>query len=872
MKKVILLAALIPLMASGQISENFESGDADNWIQFVQGHWQADTAGALNGSYSLHHVFDNQSAGADCAGIPLTDLHPGEGTTRWSFMIRHGYNPSSSNNWALYLMSDLDPASFAGGSPVNGYAVGVNLTGNDDTLRLWKVKNKIPVKVVTCPFKWDAPVGTIGALKIIVDRNVSGSWTLSLYDTMNNLISEGSGNDSELFISHWLILNYRYTATCDRLLWFDDLSVEGVFYEDKFPPEVVSWHIPWKNSVEIIFNEEVSDEMLKNTNFTLNGSLVPGIIEKISPGNIRLIFENKFNNKVINTLLISQICDRNGNCKNNAEVKFTPAWAEPGDVIISEIMADPIPEVALPGKEYIEILNRTKFSFDLKKWKLVTESQNYVFPFVTISPGQYLIICPVADTTLFSGYGEVAGLKSFPILNDEGRMIYLTDSLGGLIHGLEYSSDWYGDNLKATGGWSLEMIDPDYPFFTEGNWSASISKTGGTPGKTNSVSRINQDLLFSGITNVFPVDSVTITLILSEPVIDLVENINRISIGEERVISVNSIDPLHREFSISTAGPMNRGVVYSLFLSDEVTDFAGNPILRNSFRFGITEMAEKGDVVFNELLFNPFPDDPDYVELFNCSEKVIDASRLCLASVDPETGDTSETKQIIKDHRCIIPGSFYVVTTDPVKVENRYLTSDPETVFNTAALPSMPDDRGHLLLLNRELYLIDEVTYSDDMHFSLLAGKEGISLEKVRPEVSSNERSNWHSASESSGWGTPGRENSVFSSTTETSEQISFSSGRISPDNDGYEDILVIDINLPGAGNVVSVTVFDESGNYVRKLAENHFAGSRASLTWDGTTANGSLVNRGIYILFIEMYNDQGKTKTWKKVCAVIRN
>ena len=111
----------------------------------------------------------------------------------------------------------------------------------------------------------------------------------------------------------------------------------------------------------------------------------------------------------------------------------------------------------------------------------------------------------------------------------------------------------------------------------------------------------------------------------------------------------------------------------------------------------------------------------------------------------------------------LFPGSFYVVTTDPDKVIGRYITSEAEAIFSTTALPSMPDDRGHLVLLNRELNLIDEVSYNEEMHFPLLADKEGISLEKVRPEISSTEKSSWHSASESSGWGTPGAENSVFS-------------------------------------------------------------------------------------------------------------
>ena len=160
----------------------------------------------------------------------------------------------------------------------------------------------------------------------------------------------------------------------------------------------------------------------------------------------------------------------------------------------------------------------------------------------------------------------------------------------------------------------------------------------------------------------------------------------------------------------------------------------------------------------------------------------------------------------------------------------------------------MPDDKGHLLLLNREMDLIDEVNYTEKMHYSLLSDNEGISIEKIRPDLQSDESSNWHSASESSGWGTPGSENSVFSRDAYSDDRVTFSSGRISPDNNGYEDVLVIDFNLEGIGNVISVTIFDETGSYVRRVAENYFAGDKASLVWDGTSDDGTLVDRGIYI------------------------
>ena len=56
------------------------------------------------------------------------------------------------------------------------------------------------------------------------------------------------------------------------------------------------------------------------------------------------------------------------------------------------------------------------------------------------------------------------------------------------------------------------------------------------------------------------------------------------------------------------------------------------------------------------------------------------------------------------------------------------------------------------------------------------------------------------------------------------------------------------------------------------RLLTNLFAGAEASLIWDGTSDDGSLVNTGIYIVLITLYDDTGKTARWKKVCTVIRN
>jgi hypothetical protein len=326
--------------------------------------------------------------------------------------------------------------------------------------------------------------------------------------------------------------------------------------------------------------------------------------------------------------------------------------------------------------------------------------------------------------------------------------------------------------------------------------------------------------------NVFPEDSIRISIELSEPVPEFASHISGILLGESGISAAGPSDPLYRSFILTPGNHLERGSVYTICLPENLTDFAGNSVSVRSFTFGLPEAAGIKDLVFNELLFNPFPDNPDYIELFNLSEKVLDASEFLLGSVNTETGVPSEAKQFSNERRCIIPGAYYAITTDRTKVISGYPSSIPENLFDASFLPSMPDDRGHLLLLNRHLDKIDEVIYTEKMHYSLLSGNEGISLEKIRPELSSEESGNWHSASEDSGWGTPGAQNSVFTTGTLSKEQIVFSSLKISPDNEGFEDVLVIEIYTGDPGSTVTVTLFDETGSFRWRIGENYLAGN----------------------------------------------
>ncbi len=131
-----------------------------------------------------------------------------------------------------------------------GFAIGVNLIGSDDTLRLWKIDGSQVTTVVNCRINWQTDIGTASGVSIFVERSADGNWTVSVSSISGGLITTTSGLDKELFTLGWLGVYYRYSSTRDQLLWLDDINVEGIFYEDKEPPEIAMCEPSGKNSIE----------------------------------------------------------------------------------------------------------------------------------------------------------------------------------------------------------------------------------------------------------------------------------------------------------------------------------------------------------------------------------------------------------------------------------------------------------------------------------------------------------------------------------------------------------------------------------------------------------------------------------------------
>jgi hypothetical protein len=166
--------------------------------------------------------------------------------------------------------------------------------------------------------------------------------------------------------------------------------------------------------------------------------------------------------------------------------------------------------------------------------------------------------------------------------------------------------------------------------------------------------------------------------------------------------------------------------------------------------------------------------------------------------------------------------------------------------------------------------IVDEVTYSDKWHFALISNTEGVSLERIDYNAPSLQN-NFHSAATSVGYGTPGYKNSQFRIDQQVQGDITVTPEVFSPDNDGMDDFATISYNFPSPGYVANITIFDASGRPVRYLQKNSLSGIKGSYTWDGLGEKQQKLSQGIYIIYTEIFNTEGKKKQFKNTIVLAR-
>ena len=213
------------------------------------------------------------------------------------------------------------------------------------------------------------------------------------------------------------------------------------------------------------------------------------------------------------------------------------------------------------------------------------------------------------------------------------------------------------------------------------------------------------------------------------------------------------------EYQLQFNAPFNGSDTLALVVSN-IEDLSAN-VLNDTIYILVPDTAQFGELLFNEILFDPIPDGGEYVEIYNNSEKIFDLENYWLAKLN-EDKDSLVSFEIIDVSSIILPSELLLFTKYPLVTYQDYFNSNPSRFIELSGLSKTYFTNGAetIYLLDPDSNIIDQLQYNEDMHFEIIDDPSGVSLEKINPKANSMDPMQWHSASENSGWGSPGLMNS----------------------------------------------------------------------------------------------------------------
>lgn len=641
---------------------------------------------------------------------------------------------------------------------------------------------------------------------------------------------------------------------------------------DTQAPEITSVIVNTGTQVTLTFSEPVDTSATAGFVFTVSGGITVASFNVVLPGLNQIIvnFTTAVDTGIVYTITATNVPDCSGNGLGTSDnaifvLPFPPAYRE---VVINEFLADESPQVGLPAAEFIELYNRSSLSFNVNGWTISDGGTPVALGPKILGPGQYLILCAHPDTSDYKLFGPTLGVTSFPSLNNTGDAIVLRNADGDLVDAINFTDDWYRDGAKDDGGWSIEQINPDASCINASNWRASVDSDGGTPGTVNSVFNNTPDVQAPTIVNYTLNSALQITLTFSEPLdTSSISSFVFAVSGGIGVSSFNMLSPELTRVVVNFSSPVDSGVVYTLTATG-VLDCEGNgTALSSTVDFIVAFQALNNEIIINEVLFDPATGVDDFVELYNNSSRLINLKDWYFANFDDDT--IANHKAISTTDLLIKPGEYFAFTTDKSALETYYVQSAKDRIIEISSMPSYNNDSGSVILISNLNRLSDVFSYDESMHFALLETVDGVSLERLDFNRTTQDAGNWHSASQEVGFSTPGYQNSQYNPDAANGDGFTLGTEIFSPDNDGYQDVINFHYVFAEAGYVGNATIYDARARETKKLLRNELLGTSGTFTWDGVTDKNEKAAIGVYIIYFEYFNLSGQSKKVKKSFVV---
>jgi hypothetical protein len=538
---------------------------------------------------------------------------------------------------------------------------------------------------------------------------------------------------------------------------------------------------------------------------------------------------------------------------------------KPYDILISEFMPAPsVTNTKLPNIEYIELYNHSKQAINLEGYKIWNGSAVTVLPkHPPLKPDSFVVIY-TKKTDIDFKLIDTIQVSKLVTLSNPSDIFHLTTPNNWVIDVASYDLSFYQKVGKAEAGLALERTQINAPC-SGSAWSPSIDSRGGTPGKRNSVIDTIMDKTPPMIERYYIDDNgKTIVLVFDK---SLKRDNNKLHFLGLDIQTVDTISPIFNTLRLTLINALKKSdtTIYKLMVKTTLKDCQNIPLSETyilDIKMPVKPLPK--ELIINEILVNPEVGGSRFLELYNkTSNKVFDM-------IDVEISGTKKDST----HFLLMPKEYVVMTEKPFYIRSRYNVTD-SIKFNIfkRKVPTWDEASGEVVIKTDNV-MLDSFSYLKSWHNPLLATTDGVSLERLNPDSSSSKFENWQSAAEKSGFATPAQKNSQFRSFQKdpsVSSPFWLEKNSFSPDEDGFEDALLIRYKLEKSGGVANIQIFDSNGRFTHTLVPNKSLDTEGTLRWQGERTDRTEATIGIYIITINVHFPDGSTMNQKLPCALTR-
>ncbi len=568
------------------------------------------------------------------------------------------------------------------------------------------------------------------------------------------------------------------------------------------------------------------------------------------------------------TIIIKNILLGDQNSFNDIKHTTLSIGFPPQTIIINEIMYAP----TSPEPEWVELYNCSSDTVNLNNWKISNRNlkprYNLTASSIYLKPREFCIV--TKDLSLFTAIhsdiqSQIIQSPTIPtyLFNNNGDMVVLSDSRGAIMDSVRYSPTWGGTNGK-----SLERIDFAVDSNDSLNWGTSKDSKGSTPGRHNYLTPLEHDLcvLHVSAVNYFYNNTLLSVLVRNagrQPIenfeVSLFHDKNRDTIPDPvELFSTQFIaSPILPKDSISIIFQwLNPALGKNILIA--IVNFPDDLRQKDNMVFSEIKISfPPSSLIINEIMYQPKTNEPEYVELFNPNNKTVDISGWKISD-KPDTGKESKAN-VIRHSSCIISVGEYLVIVSDSSIFNRfsYLTESSYRVIVKKDLISLNNEGDDIILTDLTRTTIDSMKYFPIWHNPDVEDVNGRSLERINPDLPGTDKRNWSTCANPLG-GTPGKQNSIYTTVVQSSASLSFFPNPFSPDGDGFEDVTILRYQLPSTTALIRVRIYDAKGRLIRVLADSEPSGSIGEIIWNGYNDDRNRVRIGIYIVLLEALDGNG--------------